>query len=67
MNKYAKVCPNCGSTNIGLWATDAGVWNFCKDCGFGREFSTFGGSFPEVEVSKIDEFRAELKKAKRKE
>ena len=66
MKKYAKVCPNCGSANIGLWATDAGTWNFCKDCEFGKAVSMFGGSFPEVEASELEKFREELRKSRKK-
>lgn len=66
MKKCVKVCPNCGSTSTGLYATDAGAWAFCKDCEFGKENPVLGGSFPEVELSKLDGFRKQLRMSKKK-
>jgi len=41
-NNYAKICPNCKSKDIRFEATDAGVFDVCKKCGFRMN------SFPEI-------------------
>lgn len=58
--KYVKICPKCGSLDIGLYqpmmlsiGIDEG-W-FCKDC-------NYRGIFPEIEKSEIEVFRKKLKK-----
>lgn len=62
---YIKICPKCGGTNIGSLAvggTNFGVplVDYCKDCYYsypsGRAF------FPEIEESKIEDFRKKLKR-----
>ena len=64
--KYIKVCPKCGSTNITVY-TKAGTFSgeilseYCKDCNYGY---TSGGFFPELKESKIGEFRKQLKENK---
>jgi hypothetical protein len=35
MNEKIKICPKCGSTNIGIGG-DYIPQDFCKDCGFGK-------------------------------
>lgn len=40
---YTKICPSCKSKDIRFEATDAGVFDVCKKCGFRMN------SFPEVE------------------
>jgi hypothetical protein len=33
--KTIKICPRCGSTNIGIDSRgDANAWDFCKDCSY---------------------------------
>ena len=66
--KYLKICPKCGSTNVSTY-TKAGVMaeellDYCKDCYYGYQGVEGGSFFPEVEESKIEEFRKELKKKK---
>ena len=39
---YTKICPNCKSKDIRFEATDAGLFDVCKKCGFRMH------SFPEV-------------------
>lgn len=55
--KYVKICPNCGSTETSIPPAGLDVKmtirDYCRDC---RKF----GNFPEVEVSKIPEFRKKL-------
>lgn len=64
--KYVKVCPNCGSTNIGFEAEGVSPnLDFCKDCGLGKIGkipSSPIGLFLEVNESELDNFRTELKK-----
>ena len=43
---YSKICPSCRSKDIRFEATDAGIFDICKKCGFRMN------SFPEVEQSK---------------
>ena len=59
--KYVKICPHCGSTETSIPTAGLDVKmtirDYCRDC---RKF----GTFPEVEASKIPEFRKKLKKGK---
>ncbi|MBI2672750.1 hypothetical protein HYX19_00670 [Candidatus Woesearchaeota archaeon] len=64
MNKknYVKVCPNCGSTNITNDFSNAAKLKFgieldkrCDSCGYSAL------SFPEVEESKIKDFKKKIK------
>ena len=58
--KHFKICPRCGSLNIGVPKRGfdlVSMQDFCKDCGF-------IANFPEVEIEKIEEFRKEIKKEK---
>lgn len=62
--KYVKICPKCGSTNITPYTKSGVIFgenlvDYCKDCYYGYGKSGF---FPEVEESKIEEFRKKLKK-----
>ena len=56
--KYIKICPNCGSTETSIPPAGLDVKmtirDYCRDC---RKF----GTFPEVTISKIAEFRKKLK------
>ncbi len=45
--KYVKICPMCKSTDVRFEASDAGVFDVCKKCGFRM------GSFPEIEDKKV--------------
>lgn len=64
--KWMKICPKCGSTNISPY-TKAGLSegeiliDYCKNCNYGYPF---GGFFPEVEESKIELFRTNLIRTK---
>lgn len=57
--RYTKICPQCGSLNVKL--PKAGldirmtIKDMCEDCGN-------IGNFPEVEISKIKEFKNKLKR-----
>lgn len=53
---YVKVCPLCGSTNITHRIVGYGTTLVCKDCRYENTF------FPEVEDSKVEEFKKNLKK-----
>lgn len=65
--KLIKICPKCGSINIGHTLTLAfpsmpvgGPQEFCRDCSYGRLIGeTF---FPEIDRLKIEEFRKKLEK-----
>ena len=54
-----KICPKCGSTNIGIPPAGMDVRmtfkDYCRDC------SNFG-MFPEVAEEDIEDFRKKLKK-----
>lgn len=66
---YIKICPKCGSTNwkmpnpthatVGSLTRVQMVNNvhLCQDC-------DYQGIFPEVEESKVEEFRKQLKERK---
>ena len=66
MENYIKICPKCGSTNIGSGYYNSAPHDFCKDCGFGdiKTDSIAFTNFPEVKISEIENFRRELKKNK---
>ena len=59
--KYVKICPHCGSTETSIPPAGLDVKmtirDYCRDC---RKF----GTFPEVALSKVEEFRKKLKKGK---
>jgi transposase-like protein len=65
MDKYVKICPKCGSTNV---KADLSQQSFgagaefsqykCADCGY------FSMIFPEAEKSKVKEFKKDIKKKK---
>ncbi len=75
MGKTIRVCPKCGSTNIG---PGVGVrvisGGMCNDCGHGSvqhepvniaTFSTLGyATFPEINEEDVEKFRKSLKKIK---
>ena len=58
MDKYIKICPKCGSTNVTIPSAGLDIAltvpDYCRDCGF-------RGRFPEVEESKTEEFRKKIK------
>lgn len=62
--KYVKICPKCGSTDVQVdfsnasFAIGSPVSHNCNSCG------TVGMVFPEVEESKVEEFRKKLKGGK---
>ena len=45
---YEKVCPRCGSTNIGFETDGIRLRDFCKSCGLGKI-----GSAPDPKVLMI--------------
>ena len=64
-NNYVKICPKCGSTHIQLptaFILVGGIFpapltvhkDTCKDC-------RYDGIIPEVEKSKIEDFKKEIK------
>jgi len=58
MMAYVKICPKCGSINIGIPKRGMDLLDMqslCKDCGN-------RGVFPEVEVDEVEEFRKAIKK-----
>lgn len=65
--KYIKICPKCGSTNIGQvkdichYQAGAILTDYCLDCNYGYPH---GAHMPEVEESGIEEFRKKLKGGK---
>ena len=55
--KYLKICPLCGSINVGVPKRGyalVDMRSLCKDCGY-------IGNFPEVEIEKIEEYRKKIK------
>jgi len=57
--KYVKICPKCGSTNIRIPPAGMDVKmtirDYCEDCGN-------RGNFPEIKEFEIKKFRKELGK-----
>lgn len=59
---YVKICPKCGSINIGTGSRSySGPRDFCKDCGFPDNEATNFSNFPEIEINKVKEFQKEIK------
>ena len=67
---YVNICPKCGSTDIHLETrfiggyTEGGGGNFCRNCSYGVDRIII---FPEVEKSKIEDFKKEIQKIKTKQ
>lgn len=67
--KSVKICPRCGSTNIGVDAVGGTAvaggnsCDYCKDCSYGsyKEMRSFPPILT-IDVDKIAEFRDEIKK-----
>lgn len=61
---FVKICPNCGSTDISWKIIGETGWEvqYCRTCRHGYPDGTI---FPEIDGSKIDEFRKHLKEAKK--
>jgi predicted nucleic-acid-binding Zn-ribbon protein len=60
--RTVKICPRCGSTNIGTdsWG-NADAWDFCKDCNYRSHTDAGMSKFPPI--LEIDaEFREDIKK-----
>jgi hypothetical protein len=55
--KFVKICPKCGSLNISCGNLGRQPILICSDCGF-----EIIGNFPEIEETKIEEFRKHLKR-----
>lgn len=68
--RKVRICPACGSVNIGTDASDFHVTDFCQECGLGnmrisKVHEWWGvGAFPEIDVRKVEEFREMLRKKK---
>jgi hypothetical protein len=56
--KKIKICPNCGSTDLGLTAFKIPS-TLCRECNYGNSMN-FGGFFPEVLPADIESFRSNL-------
>ena len=66
MTQYLKICPKCGSTNIGdntinLTISGPTFTPYCKDCNYGLHLD---GIFPEIQKTKIKQFQNQLKHKK---
>lgn len=69
--KFVKICPRCGSTNVQLDATDGGSFDICLDCNFGNfrkePILRFGNQtgfiqrFPEIKQKDIKKFKKSIK------
>ena len=58
--KRIKICPKCGSTNI----TFTGIrtnYDYCKDCGYGKNYHLENALFPEIDPENVEDFRKEVK------
>ncbi len=70
--QFVKICPKCGSTDIGIDASDYHVTEYCQTCGLGnmrvsavKEWWALG-TFPEIDALKVEGFRKMLKREKAK-
>ena len=66
-NKFIKVCPSCGSTNLGVQSLGYSVSDFCMDCNRGniKDTTLFSNNqFPLMEKNKARVLRDKLKKLK---
>lgn len=57
MMRYVKICPRCGSIDIGVPKRGmdlVDMRSLCRSCGN-------IGVFPEVEIEKVEEFKKSLK------
>ncbi len=56
--KYVKICPRCGGTNIKIPPVGLDIRmtlkDYCNDC-------KSWGMFPEIKESEVEEFRKKLK------
>ncbi len=66
MEKEIKICPKCGSTNIGSEGFDSFVYDFCMDCGFQGRYSKINKkeaiikTFPKVKSSELKKIQKEF-------
>ena len=60
--KFIKICPKCGSINLGLTGFNVMV-EYCKDCGYGKleNKTKIQSFFPEVEIKELKEVQKEIK------
>ncbi|USN45295.1 MAG: hypothetical protein H6502_04540 [Candidatus Woesearchaeota archaeon] len=68
MAEFVKICPKCGSINLGTENTHYHIWNCCLDCGYGSK--TLGRKehfFPEVSLEELEEVQNQLRIAHLKE
>lgn len=61
--RYVNICPDCGSINLSqdkttITLAGATLLTFCKHCQYGYGKGNF---FPEIEISKVEEFRKKIK------
>lgn len=71
---WVKICPNCGSANIGVRSgVETLPYDFCKDCGFNKDKylptyfnrpTIFFPNFPKIKSLDIEKFRKQIKKKK---
>jgi hypothetical protein len=66
--KYVKLCPRCGSTDVSFDSYGVGAYDVCKTCNFGKRLSPrskdqlFIMNFPEVKLSEVKKVQEEIKK-----
>ena len=65
-----KICPRCGSINVGVQSALHEVHNYCEDCGYGdmkNEQGMFMNMiFPEIDKKDVIKFKKHLKGIKQK-
>ncbi|MFA5856694.1 MAG: hypothetical protein WC867_05015 [Candidatus Pacearchaeota archaeon] len=67
--KSIKLCPKCGSANIGFDSGGSSPWDYCKECNFNnlREGQKgFISQFPEVKISQVKKFLEMIKTKNKK-
>ncbi|MCX6801490.1 MAG: hypothetical protein NT067_00090 [Candidatus Diapherotrites archaeon] len=62
--KFEKVCPKCGSTDIRADGDFISVWDYCGSCGSKPPMGFM--SFPEFPSKKIKSVQKEIRKKKGK-
>jgi len=63
--KFVKICPKCGSTNLGLTGFNVLI-EYCGDCGYGQSENKtkIQSFFPEVEINDLKKVQKEIKDSK---
>ena len=64
-----KICPRCGSTNVGIQSVFKEVHDICNDCGFGNMREEPGNfmmmPFSEIDKNKVKKLQEDLRKNKK--